>query len=56
MDRGSWVIFDTDGKGQIGRCTRCGDTLRLKLPMNLEAVVLYMKAFVQEHSYCTEVV
>lgn len=53
-NRGSWVVVDGDGQGQIGRCTRCGDTLRLKLPMNLEAVALYMRAFVEEHLHCTE--
>jgi len=52
--RASWVIFDSDGKGQIGRCTRCGDILKLELPMNLKAAVLYMRAFVEDHLYCTE--
>jgi hypothetical protein len=52
--RASWVIFDSDGKGQIGRCTRCGDILKLELPMNLKAAVLYMRAFVADHLYCTE--
>lgn len=47
-----WVIVEADGKGQMGRCTRCGGVLTLKLPINLAAAVLYMRAFVQEHKYC----
>ena len=46
--------MDGDGAGQVGRCTRCGDALVLKLPMNLAAVALYMEAFVEEHRYCKE--
>jgi hypothetical protein len=49
-----WIIVDGDGAGQVGRCTRCGDALVLKLPMNLAAVALYMEAFVEEHRYCKE--
>jgi hypothetical protein len=49
-----WVVVDGDGKGQVGRCTRCGDTLTLKLPMGLKAVAMYMGAFVEEHSHCKE--
>jgi hypothetical protein len=49
-----WVVVDGDGKGQVGRCVRCGGRLTLGLPMGLTAVVLYMQAFVEEHRYCKE--
>jgi hypothetical protein len=45
---------DGDDLGQVGRCTRCGGVLRLKLPMSLKAAVLYMHAFVEEHTHCTD--
>jgi hypothetical protein len=50
----AWIVVDGDGAGQVGRCLRCGDTLKLKLPMHLSAVALYMEAFVEEHRYCKE--
>jgi hypothetical protein len=43
---------DADGLGQVGRCTRCGAVQVLKLPMSLKAAVMYMRAFVEEHSHC----
>ena len=50
--RAWWVILDSDGAGRVGRCTRCGTELNLKLPMRLKAFILYLKAFTEEHSGC----
>ncbi len=55
MDDTSWIIVDGDGKGQVGRCTRCHTAFSLKLPMNLTAAILYIRAFVEEHRNCKEV-
>jgi hypothetical protein len=49
-----WVVAEFDGAGQVGRCTRCGEVLRLKCPMRLTAVCLYMEGFCAEHSCCQE--
>ena len=46
-----WVVVGGLKDGDLGRCTRCGGVLRLKLPMILAAVALYMEAFVEEHRY-----
>jgi hypothetical protein len=48
------VAVECDGRGSVGHCLGCGAVLRLKLPMPLDAAVLYMKAFVLEHSICKE--
>jgi hypothetical protein len=50
--RAHWVVVDGDDEGQIGRCTRCGGVLRVKLPMHLKALAMYMEAFVEEHIHC----
>jgi hypothetical protein len=52
--KSEWVILDSDGQGRIGRCTRCGDVLRLKLPMSLKAFAMYLTAFAEEHCHCEE--
>jgi len=52
--RTPWIVTGGDDNGQVGRCTRCGNILILKLPMSLKAVVLYMKAFVEEHRHCKD--
>lgn len=49
-----WIVAEFDGSGNLGRCLRCNGTLRIKLPMRLDAAVLYMKAFVLEHKTCKE--
>ena len=51
---GWWVVYDPKEGGQVGRCQRCGKALNLEMPMNLKAFVMYLQAFVQEHSHCQE--
>ena len=51
---GWWVVYDRQEDGQVGRCQRCGKTLNLELPMDMKAFVMYLQAFVQQHSHCKE--
>lgn len=45
-----WVVIDANL--QAYRCTRCGGTEALRMPVPATAFVLRARAFEEEHRYC----
>lgn len=46
-----WVVVG-GAPGEVGHCTRCGQGLRLELPISLNVFAAASKAFVQDHRHC----
>lgn len=52
MARNSEWVMMGGGPGEVAYCQRCGDGLRLGLPMDVTVFLAASKAFVKAHSRC----
>lgn len=47
-----WIVVG-GAPGEVGHCTRCGEGLRLELPVRLEVFTGASGGFVEAHKHCT---
>lgn len=48
-----WIVCKFEG-GKSAECLRCGEVLRLGLPMNLEVWCAAVRAFCRVHAKCED--
>lgn len=53
MKKADWVVVG-GAVGEVSHCTRCGEGLRLVLPLRIEVFIAATLAFVKAHSLCPE--